>query len=305
MGKNWVDVLGIGENDSGAFSVMGGSIAPILWTAARQSDLFVVSADMNTYIQGMATALGERVPFEITCGPYKAGTVFLDEPLEVIDAHQKTLRWWILTWNVVDLAVSGENIPPNTHTLGVAVAMYADYWDPEDKFSIDLRGKETKGEQLPRWQLSHFQTLIPNQVALHRIMGEDFPDPIPTWLMSLWAVLNDPPSVTTVAEPPVKRAERRRAERLGTLRPIKVVNLTKRATMSVSENPTSGPSFRLRHRVIVRGHWRNQAYGPRRSLRRRIWVDEYVKGPDDAPLVVRPTVYRVGNARRGSGAPNA
>lgn len=47
------------------------------------------------------------------------------------------------------------------------------------------------------------------------------------------------------------------------------------------------------HRWEVSGHPRNQAYGPGRSLRKLIWVDEYVKGPADKPLVKKTKVHKV------------
>lgn len=44
------------------------------------------------------------------------------------------------------------------------------------------------------------------------------------------------------------------------------------------------------HRFIVRGFWRNQAYGPEHSLRRRQWIPPFVKGPADKPLICKDTV---------------
>lgn len=37
-------------------------------------------------------------------------------------------------------------------------------------------------------------------------------------------------------------------------------------------------------RFMVKGHWRNQAYGPKRGLRRMMYISPFVKGPDGAPL---------------------
>ena len=39
---------------------------------------------------------------------------------------------------------------------------------------------------------------------------------------------------------------------------------------------------------MVRGHWRQQACGPNRTLRKRIFVAEHSAGPSDKPLRVRP-----------------
>ncbi len=38
---------------------------------------------------------------------------------------------------------------------------------------------------------------------------------------------------------------------------------------------------------LVRGHWRNQAHGPERSMRTMRWIEPYWKGADGAPLAVR------------------
>ena len=45
-------------------------------------------------------------------------------------------------------------------------------------------------------------------------------------------------------------------------------------------------AFRLKHRHIVRGHYRNQAHGPDRSLRTRIWIQPFWKGPEEGAALV-------------------
>ena len=45
------------------------------------------------------------------------------------------------------------------------------------------------------------------------------------------------------------------------------------------------------HRWPVRGHWRNQPYGPGRTQVRRIWIPPYIKGPTDKPLIVKDTIW--------------
>lgn len=39
---------------------------------------------------------------------------------------------------------------------------------------------------------------------------------------------------------------------------------------------------------LVRGHWRNQAHGPGRALRRQQWIEPFWKGPEDARVLLRP-----------------
>lgn len=47
---------------------------------------------------------------------------------------------------------------------------------------------------------------------------------------------------------------------------------------------------RCEYRYFVRGFWRNQAYGPAHSKRRRQWVAPFVRGPEDGPLVIKEAV---------------
>jgi hypothetical protein len=55
-------------------------------------------------------------------------------------------------------------------------------------------------------------------------------------------------------------------------------------------NSTVQSSWSLMNRQAVAGHFKLQAYGPERSLRRLIWVDEYERGPNDAPIKPRAFV---------------
>ena len=45
-------------------------------------------------------------------------------------------------------------------------------------------------------------------------------------------------------------------------------------------------AFRLKHRHIVRGHYRNQAHGPARSLRTKRWIAPHWRGPEDGAALV-------------------
>ncbi|MFD5899111.1 hypothetical protein [Streptomyces sp. NPDC060366] len=66
---------------------------------------------------------------------------------------------------------------------------------------------------------------------------------------------------------------------------VSVVDLRRQYTPQDRDPDAGTDGRRYRHRWIVGGHWRNQAYGPERSLRRQTWVPSYVKGPEGAPLL--------------------
>ncbi len=50
--------------------------------------------------------------------------------------------------------------------------------------------------------------------------------------------------------------------------------------------------YRLTYRVLVRGHWRNQAHGPARALRKRKWIEPHVRGTE-LPTPVVGHSYKV------------
>lgn len=92
--------------------------------------------------------------------------------------------------------------------------------------------------------------------------------------------------LTRVDEPAGSRGERRRAKR--ELPGLRVLTLASGASVSKS----NGGSVEWTKRWMVRGHWRLQPHGPKHSLRRAQWIDPFVKGPEDKPLDVRPTIWR-------------
>lgn len=70
---------------------------------------------------------------------------------------------------------------------------------------------------------------------------------------------------------------------------VVVVDLRPPRTVDTSHDD-SGRKLTVRH--MVRGHWTHQAHGPGHSQRRLQWIDPYIKGPKDAPLITSETVYR-------------
>ena len=86
---------------------------------------------------------------------------------------------------------------------------------------------------------------------------------------------------------------RKRAARAAIEEPaIHIVQL--RRSLSHGRRPANGdgPSAEWSHRWLVRGHWRNQWY-PSAKVHRPRWIPEYVKGPDDKPLVVHDKIFSV------------
>ena len=63
--------------------------------------------------------------------------------------------------------------------------------------------------------------------------------------------------------------------------PQELFDVAKEAVRRGKRGP-SGAEWKLRMQHVVRGHWKMQAYGPKHSLRKRLWVEPYMRGPEGA-----------------------
>lgn len=71
---------------------------------------------------------------------------------------------------------------------------------------------------------------------------------------------------------------------------VRVITLRAAAPTGAGHGEHGGYS----HRFMVRGHWRQQAHGPHRSLRRATWIDSFIKGDESLPLAQPQwTAYKV------------
>jgi hypothetical protein len=97
------------------------------------------------------------------------------------------------------------------------------------------------------------------------------------------------PTMAVMAEPRLPTRNRKQLARAHSN--VRVLSL-RRTEASVPEDGAPR-TVEWTKRWIVRGHWRNQAYGPGLTLRKLKYIFPFVKGPDDKPLDVRPTVFGI------------
>lgn len=74
------------------------------------------------------------------------------------------------------------------------------------------------------------------------------------------------------------------------VRDVRMVILRENVHSPRGDGTGGGSRREYSHRFIVRGFWRNQAYGENHELRRRQWIPPFVKGPADKPLIAKDTV---------------
>jgi hypothetical protein len=64
--------------------------------------------------------------------------------------------------------------------------------------------------------------------------------------------------------------------------PVKV-DLRDHLAAALSGRKGASPTVQF----LVRGHWRNQAHGPKASLRKTIWIQPFWKGPEESRILLR------------------
>lgn len=120
-------------------------------------------------------------------------------------------------------------------------------------------------------------------------------DQVRKLLLGTWRMLSQKIVMLETQRPP--RAMRRRAGRIipgdGD---VTVIRLRREYHPEGGEdqaalNAQAGDEPWYNHRFLVRGHWKRQFHGPGRTERKLIWVAPYIKGPKDAPLVLKSRIY--------------
>jgi hypothetical protein len=105
---------------------------------------------------------------------------------------------------------------------------------------------------------------------------------------ALWQLTSQPELVASSDEKPYRAAAKRISRKGHTPKPVRLVYLNRKTGRR--NQPASTGTRTYSHQWIVKPHWRQQPYGPGRSLRRATYIAPYVKGPEDKPLRVRDTI---------------
>jgi hypothetical protein len=111
------------------------------------------------------------------------------------------------------------------------------------------------------------------------------------WLATLWSLAMEPRIVESRVDR-APRAARRRAERSNVSSPdVRIVELRRSVYTNAGASREQVGERSYHVRWPVKAHWRQQPYGPGRSLRRPQLIPGHIKGPPGAPLRPGATVH--------------
>lgn len=226
----------------------------------RTSSMWYVSRDMTAL--AMHTALHESPP-EVDA-PSASGFIIFDGGLNLtgIDdaplAHVVALRW-IVRYGTAP-------------TQRVGISLFCD--DDEIRESLHCN--------LP---------LVPLPRTSMQEEARDLHDFFGRLLLAVWA-LSAEPTVCTVTSPQHTSALEPLPPKIVdyAIKKVRMIVLRENLHSPRKDDTETQRRAPLSHRFIVRGFWRNQAYGKNHELRRKQWIPPFVKGPADAPLIAKETV---------------
>lgn len=102
---------------------------------------------------------------------------------------------------------------------------------------------------------------------------------VPRILFSIFALMDQ--TITDVSDYTDRQYARRTRNKR---KPPPVVTIIRLRHAKAHGTYEEGTGNWLTYRSVTAGHWRWQPYGPGRSEVKRIWINPYIRGPEDAPF---------------------
>lgn len=267
-------------------------------TAAVAENFFVIP-EMSDLVQYASSVLDSTDVEDVTLAPSRAGFAYFEKPLELLDIRQMKLLIHAIMW---DTAIDG--------TLVVHM------WNDEYALPDDAALSRTEGEYLPglsiddkkleqflriqgRWGYAGIviyadgapvgeetmevsEELAQRYADIEGVSPEKFSNPH-RLVHAFWLLLSQ-----TLVSRDTERGDRKMARRMKTMGvPNEVTVITFRR---VDRDPKMEGTAKVEwnHRWLVRGYWKWQPYKNEEGewAKKRIWINPYVKGPEDKPLVI-------------------
>jgi hypothetical protein len=263
---------------------------------------------VSPHMMDLAVAASATMPDEniyASDAPSTHGFMWMPQPMRFMDIRGRVLSCSAVLW-----AAMGD---------GCVLWWFSDKDDPIDMVNIDMKRRFTAeeivafpkltlaaqasfrwGRPLPRTLTN--ATLIPNaaQADIHwdgdnlifrttEFLPLDVQvkrDPLMAMLLVIWRLMQQ--TLTSVQRERTDRGTWRHAKRVKFRdHEVTVIALRRRAPSSEHGETTVEWS----HQWIVRGHWRKQPCKVEGEWTHRvIWISPFLKGPEDAPLLIRDRV---------------
>lgn len=285
--------------------------------------LFHVTEPMMEVAKHAARQLPDDARWTREALPAMAGVLVFEKALRVEDVWGQVLAFNAVTWHWRDGfygPAPGKPEPRNYVMHGPDKAIqfnfYTDNDDPGDTYNPSLRQRRENAPkelnwQLGRWELAHAQAHFqdskigpyslldvgddlytrwrneyiasaspPTDMSAEPVIGEYMVQStnITRIMYSIFALMDQ--TITDVSEYTDRKLARRTRNKRRPPPMVTIVTLRH----AKSHGKYDGDGSWLTYRSVTAGHWRWQPYGPGRQQVKHIWINPYVRGPEDAPF---------------------
>lgn len=270
--------------------------------AWSHGESYVMAPAMTAVVAAAAESLdltGETVT--IDDAPARVGILWLPEPIYETRADGSVNGIAAITWAPIMTREEGRQ--------SFMVLGYAEQGDPYDPFAIKLRKDLEEHPEIREFvgpyvmislgNLNLNEPLLQEDWQVHRAYGKAEVDV--DWetdgqnryvvdntkcqlgalvhiLYAFWKISQQ--TLVSVANPPTERHARKRAVRASIRHDTRVVMLRRAKTVGETDGEVR---WRYKVQFVVRGHWRRLT--DKEGKPYRIWINAYIKGPEDAPLL--------------------
>jgi hypothetical protein len=284
---------------------VGEQVTDHIESLVRGAHTYHVQSEMTQVIRHAALGLDDDMPWRVEFLPTMVGFAYFDDPILVDDVRGRQLKTHAVLWG-----------PAKTdHGPAIATYWFNDMTDPDDSIK-EIAAKsgvtvDQVREYYGRVQLFHVDMLlqgvtlgparleIPEEKRRQVEASGDTVAPCENSQRVFTAYMRLLGQTLVKSSPAhVDRHAVKRATRKGL--PGLVTTVTLRRVQYVGE-PAEGVSHvEWQHRWLVRGHWRRQPCGADHPLAEPdgdggfiayIFINPYVKGPEDKPLHMSNKVY--------------
>ena len=261
------------------------NVSETLW----RGDTMYITEDMEHLILQAADDLPDDYRWDMHTLLCPVGFCLLEEPLFGADIHGRNLSISAISWCMM------------RHGGGEEKVLVIHFWTSTDE-SMDevnqilIPDMRECGFPIGPFMLAHYYMLGDGGIIRP---GKDHDHPQGTELvdstLGLFAAMNilAGQTIGTPIKIPPDRASRKRYQRDFTNAPERMITLITLRRKSAQKHDPDAPPVPWSRRWVVTGHWRKQ---PDKNGWHWVYIYEYIKGPEDKPLIIRER--RVFNFRR-------
>jgi hypothetical protein len=243
----------------------------------RIAELYWASADMAALAMSAGTQLA-AARWATADRPAPAGLIVYDGGIGMLNAQGVEIPVEAISWGAQDGA------------LGVAL------WVSRARINEQIAAVAAidADQTPPLLPIRSYALPISRDPTPFAALSSDAPLPVLQALAATWLLIQQPTLAEQRTEAPDKATARAYGRRQQPAPQVSVIDLRRAYAPDGREETGEAGGRYYRNRWVVRGHWRDQPYGPERAQRRQQWIPAHIKGPDGAPLLAteRVNVWR-------------